>query len=296
MNKFKIKYQSILLILLMILTMSGCSIDFPISYTSYDTSYSLDSIPEYSNSAYVIINENVPYFAQEELPTTSFEAYGDLDNLGRCTVALACVGIDLMPTEDRESISSIIPTGWNQAQYDNVDSSYLYNRCHLIGFQLTGENANEYNLITGTRYMNVEGMLPFENMIADYVIETENHVYFSVTPIFEEDNLVASGVLMEAMSVEDEGQGICFNVYCYNVQPNIFIDYSDGSSYYITENDNQETQSTEITYILNTSSKKFHEVNCSSVSTISKKNYEETSLTREELIEQGYSPCGNCDP
>lgn len=192
---------------------------------------SLESIPEYDSEAYCVINENIPYFTDEEMTDVSFEIYNDLDYLGRCTYALASVGIDLMPTEDRESISSVYPTGWVQAEYDIVSSSYLYNRCHLIGFQLTGENANENNLITGTRYLNVDGMLPFENMIADYINETGNHVYYRVTVIFEDENLLASGVLLEAKSVEDDGEGICFNVYCYNVQPGITIDYTTGESY-----------------------------------------------------------------
>lgn len=190
----------------------------------------LDEIPEYSGSAYVVINDNNPFFEDNELTTNSFESYSELDSLGRCGTCLASVGKDIMPTEPRGEIGSVKPTGWQTAKYDNVDGKYLYNRCHLIGYQLTGENANKQNLITGTRYLNVNGMLPFENMVADYVKETNNHVYYRVTPIFKDNNLVADGVLMEAKSVEDNGDGILFNVYCYNVQPGIQINYLTGES------------------------------------------------------------------
>lgn len=192
---------------------------------------SLDEVPAYSESPYVEINGNVPFFTDEEKSVTaSFETYSQLDTLGRCGVAYANVGKDLMPTEERESIGSVKPSGWQTVKYDCVSGKYLYNRCHLIGYQLTAENANELNLITGTRYLNVDGMLPFEDMVASYVKETGNHVLYRVTPIFEGNNLVASGVLMEAMSVEDAGEGILFNVYCYNVQPGVEIDYATGES------------------------------------------------------------------
>ena len=191
----------------------------------------LAEIPEFSDSAYVIINTNEPLFTEEDMVTQSYEFYSELDALGRCGYVMACVGKDLMPTEDRESISHVKPSGWVQAEYDFVDGKNLYNRCHLIGFQLTGENANERNLITGTRYMNVEGMLPFENMIADYIKETGNHVLYRVTPIYEGLNLVASGVVLEAMSVEDWGEELHFYVYVYNVQPGVIIDYATGESW-----------------------------------------------------------------
>lgn len=191
----------------------------------------LSSIPAYSGSPYVALNGNVPDFTAEDLTATSYESYGELDSLGRCGVCIASIGRDLMPTEDREGIGSVKPTGWHTVKYNGlVDGNYLYNRCHLIGFQLSGENANEQNLITGTRYLNVDGMLPFENMVADYVKETGNHVLYRVTPVFEGDNLLASGVVLEAQSVEDQGEGIQFHVYCYNVQPGISINYADGSS------------------------------------------------------------------
>lgn len=191
----------------------------------------LDFIPDYSGEPYVPVNENIPYFQNEELIAEPFETYSDLDNLGRCGAAYACIGTDLMPTKDRESISEVKPSGWNNKEYDFIDGGWLYNRCHLIGFQLTGENANEKNLITGTRYMNVEGMLLFENMVADYIKETGNHVLYRVTPIYQEQELVARGVLMEGKSVEDDGNGILFNVFVYNVQPGIGIDYADGESW-----------------------------------------------------------------
>lgn len=191
---------------------------------------SVADVPAFSGSPYVVINDNRPAFEEDELTTTSYEHYSELDYLGRCGFVMACIGQDLMPTEDRESISQVKPTGWVQAYYDFVDGEALYNRCHLIGFQLTGENANKQNLITGTRYMNTEGMLPFENMVADYIKETGNHVLYRVTPIFAGENLVASGVQMEAISVEDGGEGICFHVYVYNNQPGVVIDYATGES------------------------------------------------------------------
>jgi len=190
----------------------------------------LADIPAFSGNAYIAINDNTPYFDDAELSSTSFESYSDLDSFGRCGVAYASVGQDLMPTEKRGSIGDVKPSGWHTVKYDSIDGKYLYNRCHLIGYQLTGENANVKNLITGTRFLNVEGMLPFENMVADYVKETGNHVQYRVTPVFDGDNLVASGVLMEAKSVEDGGAGVLFNVYCYNNQPGITIDYATGDS------------------------------------------------------------------
>ena len=225
-----------LIAILLTLSLSLCSCEIlftDLDYTSHIPSASLDSIPEFDGETpYVIINENVPFFTDEEKVTKSYETYGELDGLGRCTVVMACVGVDIMPDpdEDRGSISSVTPTGWINAQYDFISGKYLYNRCHLIGYQLTGENANRENLITGTRFLNIEGMLPFENMIADYIKETKNHVILRVTPIFEGENLVASGVLMEGWSVEDNGDGICFNIYAYNNQPGVIIDYATGES------------------------------------------------------------------
>lgn len=190
----------------------------------------IDEVPVYSGDPYVVINDNEPSFSSEELESNSFESYGELDDLGRCTIAFANLSSELMPQGERGSIGQVKPSGWQTVRYDSVDGKYLYNRCHLIGWQLSGENANERNLITGTRYMNTEGMLPFENMVADHIKETDGHVLYRVTPIFVEDELVARGVQMEAYSIEDAGASICFNVFVYNVQPGIEIDYSDGSS------------------------------------------------------------------
>ena len=191
---------------------------------------STEEIPPFSGEAYVAVNGNVPFFPEEEYTTESYEYYSELDELGRCGMTMACIGVEIMPTEERGSIGSVKPSGWQSVKYDIVDGKYLYNRCHLIGYQLSGENANKRNLITGTRYLNIEGMLPFENMVADYVQETENHVLYRATPIFNEEDLVAEGVLLEGWSVEDEGEGICFCVYAYNAQPGIVIDYATGDS------------------------------------------------------------------
>jgi DNA-entry nuclease len=208
---------------------------------------------------------------------------------------MACIGKELMPTEERESISHIKPSGWNQAQYDIVDGGNLYNRCHLIAFQLTGENDNERNLITGTRYMNNEGMLPFENMVADYIKETGNRVVYRVTPIYDGNNLVAAGVQMEAKSVEDDGEGICFNVFIYNSQPGVNIDYSDGSSELADNNQATETFE-EDKFLLNVNSKKFHKSNCAQGMGIADKNKKEYAGTRQSLIDDGYEPAGCCKP
>lgn len=259
------------------------------------TALYLDEIPPFSGEPYVAVNNNVPSFLPGEMTTSSYEVYSPLDDLGRCGVASACVGVDLMPTEERESIGQVKPSGWQTVKYDCVDGKYLYNRCHLIGFQLTGENANKQNLITGTRYMNVEGMLPFENMVADYVKETENHVLYRVSPVYDGDDLVARGVQMEALSVEDEGEGVSFNVYVYNSQPGVKIDYATGESWLEGE-DRPEGDEPEVSYILNTSSKKFHLPTCSGASSMKKENREEYTGSREDLIAQGYEPCGTCKP
>ena len=255
----------------------------------------LEDVPAFSGAPYVELDGNQPAFSEAERTEESFETYSALDELGRCGPAFACIGQDLMPTQERESISQVRPTGWQNAEYDFVDGGYLYNRCHLIGFQLTGENANERNLITGTRYMNVEGMLPFENMVADYVKETGNHVLYRVTPVFEAEELVARGVQMEAWSVEDEGDGVCFNVYVYNNQPGVEIDYRTGESRAAGAESSAEPAQDE-TYILNVRSKKFHRPDCASVDSMREENRETFHGSREALIEQGYSPCGSCNP
>ena len=283
------------------------------------SSFSLSDVPAYSGKAYISVNGNVPYFTAAELTTTSFETYSDLDTLGRCGVTYACIGQDLMPTKERGSIGMVKPTGWHTVRYDDlVDGKYLYNRCHLIGYQLTGENANTKNLITGTRYLNIEGMLPFENMVADYIQETDNHVLYRVTPIFEGNNLLANGVLMEGYSVEDKGAGVSYCVFAYNVQPGIEIDYATGESK-LADGAQQEEQKTatvtptpspepekqepvtrseasQADYILNTNTKKFHYPTCSSVNDMKEKNKQEFFGTRDETIALGYSPCGRCKP
>lgn len=294
--------------------------------------FSLSEVPSYADEPYVAVNGNIPYFSDSELTEESFETYSSLDRLGRCGVAYASVGQDLMPTQSRESISQVKPSGWQTASYDGVDGGYLYNRCHLIGYQLTGENANEKNLITGTRYLNVEGMLPFENMTADYIHETGNHVLYRVTPVFEGNNLVAFGVLMEGKSVEDDGDGVLFCVFVYNIQPGIAIDYATGESSLSDEvagaasagatsaettsksvkstDKGEEFEKTETrmeeaaattggsgtTYILNTNSKKFHYPSCSSVSQMNESNKKTVTGSREAIISQGYDPCKRCKP
>lgn len=275
----------------------------------------LSEIPEYSGTAYVVINDNIPSFNKYELTTKGYETYASLDSLGRCGGAVASCGKEIMPkvNEERGSISSIKPSGWVQAQYDWVSGKYLYNRCHLIGWQLSAENANKRNLITGTRYMNTEGMLPFENMVADYIRETGNHVAYRVTPIYDGSDLVASGVQMEACSIEDDGEGICFNIYCYNVQPGVKIDYSTGRSWasesnkettkkpvavQTTREEVEETQKpvSYNTYAYSSKSDKFHYPDCRYAKTIKAENYCEYTGDRQGMINKGYSPCKNCNP
>lgn len=310
MNKAR-KYLCALLLLVSITVVTSCGTFYAeetddTSTKGQDSLYShqeaeaiVEELPEYSGAPYVVVDDNQPDFSEDELQENSYEEYSKLDKLGRCGPAKANIGEDLMPTEERESISQIKPSGWNNKEYEEVDGGYLYNRCHLIGYQLTAENANEENLITGTRYMNTEGMLPFENLIAEYIRETENHVLYEVTPVFEEENLVASGVLMEAESVEDKGKGISFSIYVYNVQPGIEIDYATGESRE-AKPEKSETGKTksgaEKTYILNTNTMKFHDPDCKSADDIKSSNLKEYSGKREKLIKEGYSPCGRCRP
>ena len=294
MNARTIRTGALLLLLLAVLLFLSFYFEvLPFPADAEPVSATLDSIPLYTDAPYVVLTDNQPNFAKEELVPASFESYSELDSLGRCGVAYACIGEDLMPTEERESISSVHPSGWQNAAYDFVDGRYLYNRCHLIGFQLAGENANALNLITGTRYLNVQGMLPFENMVADYVKETGNHVLYRVTPIFRGNDLVAQGVEMEAMSVEDDGDGILFHVYCYNVQPGVEIDYATGANNAAAAADDDGVQHT---YILNTNSKKFHDPACPLAESIKEKNRDTYKGTRELLIRQGYTACQNCNP
>lgn len=284
------------------------------------TNFSLDSIPAYSGNAYVAVNDNVPFFTADELTTSAFEYYSNLDSLGRCGVAYANVCTEIMPTEERGSIGSVKPSGWHTVKYDIVNGKYLYNRCHLIGYQLSAENANTKNLITGTRYLNIEGMLPFENMVADYVKETNNHVLYRVTPMFDGNNLVASGVLMEAKSVEDNGAGILFNIYCYNVQPGISIDYATGDSSLdgtstseaqeqsadisstnnvassgssnastSTSSANNDSTNGSVTVHITNSGAKYHRAGCKYLKS-------DIEVTLDEAKAQGLSPCGVCNP
>lgn len=304
----------------------------------------LDTIPAYNGAPYLEINDNQPTFTDEEKQSATFEEYAPLDKEGRCGTASALVSEETMPTEDRGDISEVHPSGWQSTKYDFIDGKNLYNRCHLIGYQLTGENANEENLITGTRYLNTEGMLPFENEVDDYIEATDNHVLYQVTPLFLGDDLVARGVHMQAYSVEDNGAGVSFNVYCYNVEPGVGIDYATGNSW---EDDStmtygedagagaggaaavgagaagaagvgaagtgaatssagsasaqgagsqSEGNQTQMDYVLNTNTMKFHEPGCPSVDDIKAKNKQEYHGTRQDLIDQGYSPCGRCKP
>jgi DNA-entry nuclease len=289
------------------------------------SAFSLREIPAYSGTPYTEVNGNQPYFTEEELTTQSFETYSELDSLGRCGMAYANVGQDLMPTEPRGEIGAVKPSGWHLVKYDNVDGKYLYNRCHLIAYMLAAENANPQNLITGTRYLNVQGMLPFETKVCDYVKNTGNHVLYRVTPIFDGDNLLADGVLMEAYSVEDAGEGISFCVFAYNVQPGIGIDYATGDNWAESSGTYQSTaapvtvetlapqpetdtavqitpespapqESQGITYVLNTNTMKFHYPTCSSVDDMKEKNKQIYTGSREEVINMGYVPCKRCNP
>lgn len=304
--------------LISVLLLSGCSVKETMESLSSDSPgegnitgtvvADLIDVPEFKGESYVVVNDNKPEFEESDFTTESFENYSELDSLGRCGVAEANIGKDLMPVKERESISPVKPSGWQTAKYDCVEGKYLYNRCHLIGYQLSGENANKKNLVTGTRYMNVEGMLPFENEVADYVKKTDNHVLYRVTPVYEGDNLVASGVQMEAWSVEDAGKGVCFNVYAYNNQPGVEIDYATGKSRLAEEKAPEEKpeESSNKTsgqaagetgqYICNTNTRKFHNPDCSSAKDTRGKNRKKTKETREQLLQQGYEPCGRCHP
>lgn len=293
---------------------------------SEEETFSIEDVPAYSGYAYVQMHDNKPYFTKEEEQNEEiFETYSELDDLGRCGVAFANICRELQPTEPRGEIGKIKPSGWHTVKYNDIISdNYLYNRCHLIGYQLAGENANEKNLITGTRYLNVAGMLPFENQITAYLEQNDNHVLYRVTPVFEGDNLVASGVLLEAYSVEDAGAGICFNVYCYNVQPGIAIDYATGDSHEdssvvaydnnydsaIHRDEQEDTASEALTeayaagseadknasgeksdmvWISETGNKYHRKNNCG---TMNPDNA--TELTKEQAEDMGYEPCGRC--
>lgn len=272
-------------------TREGTKKDAPQAEAPYQ--FSLKDVPRFSNSPYVELNGNQPVF-EDTTTTKAFETYSGLDKLGRCGVAFANICPELMPETDRAPIGLVKPSGWHSVKYDIVDGLYLFNRCHLIGYQLAGENANPCNLITGTRYLNVEGMLPFENMVGDYVKETGNHVLYRVTPVFVKKELVPRGVQMEAWSVEDEGEGICFNVWCYNNQPGVTIDYATGESALTKEKKDSSVVKT--TYILNTKQKTFHLGSCSTLHSIKEENKKKCRSSREDLIAKGFKPCGTCKP
>ena len=332
----KLKNNLLILLSVVSLVLSGCStgsadllrdISSVKVYAETDKSVAVNikDVPKYSGIPYVEINNNEPSFLEDDVDRV--EEYSELDKLGRCGPAFANVGKEIMPTSPRESIRDIRPSGWHTVKYDDIiEDRYLYNRCHLIAFMLAGENANERNLITGTRYFNVEGMLPFENQVADYVKSTGNHVLYRVRPILKGDDLVARGVQMEAKSVEDGGKGVSFNIYCYNVQPGIRINYKDGSSRpesKVQKNKNNKSNKTKKTkktkkkqtnkpktkqkaeadngpqvsvhYIANTNTKKFHISTCRAVKMMKAKNMYESD-DRDELISRGFVPCKICWP
>lgn len=323
--------KSLSVILMLAMLLSAASLFSP-AITAETTeiiiphsSLSAKDVPKYSGEISIEINDNYPEFYVQDLCTQEFFSYSEFDKLGRSGVAMACIGYKTMPTSQRGEIGDIKPSGWQTVRYDDIiEDRYLYNRCHIIGYQLGGENANPQNLITGTRHFNVEGMLPFESQVAEYVKGTKNHVLYRVTPIYEGNNLVALGTQIEAYSVEDIGKGICFNVFVYNVQPGIIINYKDGSSKTdpnfvpaidgaaaaaaglitltdTTPEDAADDQSRsaapeEPTYILNTNSHKFHYPWCSSVDDIKEKNKKDFFGTRDEVIALGYEPCKRCKP
>lgn len=296
-----------LALLVACLLLAGCA-PLPLDAGGAGQDLAQAEVPSYDQRPYEEINGNRPDFTEEDYTTEAFERYSELDGLGRCGAAYANICEELMPAEARGSIGQVKPSGWHTVKYDWVDGKYLYNRCHLIGYQLAGENANEKNLITGTRSFNVQGMLPFENEVADYVRETGHHVLYRVTPVFEGDNLLASGVTMEAYSVEDNGDGVQFHVFVYNVEPGVLIDYATGESREddgtgVMEDDAdgmedgenaQEGQERE--YVLNVNTKRFHLPECGSAEQIKPQNRKEYTGTREELTGQGYQPCGVCKP
>ena len=297
---------SLLSLLVLLCTLFGASCSPaqapPVSNTAITAApqaehFEYAAVPAYAGEPYAVVNGNQPFFTEEDMAPIQEESYPELDDLGRCGAAMALVSPRTMPTEERGSIGMVRPSGWQTVRYSFVDGQYLYNRCHLIGYQLTAENANTQNLITGTRYLNTEGMLPFENQVADYVEETGRPVLYRVTPVFIGEELVARGVLMEALSTEDNGAGVRFCVFCYNVQPGVAIDYADGSSTEAAATPTlQQTSEVGPVYILNTSTKKFHKPGCQSVQDMSEKNKQTFTGSRETLIGQGYEPCQRCQP
>ena len=285
-----------------------------------------EEVPAYTGQPAVEVDDDAPSFSEEEISyareNEGFESFSELDSLGRCGAVTVCVGPETMPKdgEERGSIGMIKPSGWQTSKYNFVDGKYLFNRCHLVGWQLSGENANERNLVTGTRSMNVEGMLPYEDEVASYVDQTGNHVLYRATPIFEGDELVCRGVEIEAYSLEDDGAGISFNVFCYNVEPGVSIDYATGENAEGDETAAFDTSTTDTsattsatedqatseetaaeaedigTYVLNTNTMRFHDPTCSSVEDIAPNNKEEYDGSRQALIDEGYESCGRCKP
>ena len=293
------RYTSILALLLAILLLFTACAD-----GNQGGSSSPADIPSGGNatSPYAVVNDNVPYFEDSEITDEAFESYSELDALGRCGVAFACIGVETMPTEDRDfSLSSVTPSGWeyngksNKNTYPTsiVPGGYIYNRCHLIGFQLTAETTNRKNLITGTKYLNIEGMLPFENMVADFIKETGYHVMYRATPIYEEYNLLASGVMIEAYSVEDSGEGICFCIYAYNVQPGIEIDYFTGENKLSGDVSPEDAVETTRKYVINTDSGKVHLEECHYAKSLKEENRAEFEGTLTELLAE-YPECTQC--
>ena len=319
MKSLSRRFVTLLITVLTLCTFSACGVvekpvteftpsvntnaNIPDDIVYHDIKLNAATIPAYSGNPVYIVNNNIPFFEAGDIMPEAFEEYAELDSLGRCGVAYANICVELMPEEEREGIGQVKPSGWQTAKYDIINGKYLYNRCHLIGFQLAGENANEKNLITGTRYLNIDGMLPYENMIADYVKETENHVLYRVTPVYTGNNLVAEGVLMEAYSVEDNGEGIKFSVFAYNVQPGIGINYSNGESWLggaelattPTESPYKENPDG-IIYILNVESKKYHLDTCRHAKNMAEENKETFNGTKNWLEDNGYVSCGVCKP
>ena len=288
----KMKITKVLSALALLLALlSGCT--EPAISVSQPPYIDLNAIPVWDGQPCFVIDDNTPGFTELDLTTDAFERYSALDALGRCGSAYACVSEALLADEDRGSLASITPSGWVNRQYDFIDGKYLYNRCHLLGFQLTGNSASKRNLITGTRYLNIQGMLPFENQVADHVKGNSHHVLYRVTPLFRENDLVCRGVQMEAYCVEcGNTDPFMFHVFCYNIQPGVLIDYETGESTFSEIGLNSEKK----TYVLNTSSKKFHDPDCGNAANISDKNRDKVKITREELIYRGYEPCGVCKP
>lgn len=295
-----LKTSILSLFLALILLVSGCAAPAPApdAPTEPSTSINLASIPPFSGEPSVELDNNSPNFTEADLAREPFEEFAPLDNLNRCGTAFALLGPESMPTEPRGSTNSVRPSGWHLVKYDIVDGKYLFNRCHLIAYRLCGENANECNLITGTRFLNIEGMLPYENTVADYIETTGNRVLMRVTPIFEGDELVARGVQLEAQSVEDDGTGVSFNVYAYNVQPGITIDYATGENTLdgTVAPDEPALDTSQYAYILNVGTKRFHLPDCPSLNDMKEKNKRGFNGTRDEALAKGYEPCGRCNP